>query len=85
MAGLICPMCNNATINPEVHLMYKNQFLKCFQSALKAMNYALDTSSTPCILRYIYTCQKCGYEDIKLERYYDEKLSDDYYLRKLRN
>lgn len=74
MAGLTCPMCSQAAINPEVRLIFKNQTVHKTESALKCMDYALENHFTPCVIQYVYVCQKCGYEDIKHERFYNERI-----------
>jgi hypothetical protein len=84
-AGLGCIKCISSSVVPEVRVYFKSHLLKSFDSALKAMNYALESCSTPCLLHYVYVCQKCGFEEVKHEKYYDEVLPEDFYLGKIRN
>ena len=74
MAGLTCKLCHNPIVDTQVWVIFNNKIVHKDGSALKVMDWALDNLKTPCVLRYIYVCGKCGFEDHKFDKYFSDRL-----------
>jgi hypothetical protein len=75
MAGLSCKLCENLIIDTEVRVVFKSRIVHINTSALKAMNWAMDNYKVPCTLKYVYVCSKCGFEELKHEKWYNDRPS----------
>lgn len=69
-----CRICDCTNIETTVKVVYNNRVVHSCFSGLKAERWAIDNIKTPCVIRFIYICSKCGCEDFKCERVFTDKL-----------
>ena len=67
MKGLTCTVCSNADILTEVRVIHNSRIVYKSESGLQSYSWATENERTPFILRYTYVCNRCGYEDQKLD------------------
>lgn len=73
MKGLECKMCGSG-YSTKVRVVFKSKVVHVSESGIKAANWAVENLRTPCVLNYIYVCNKCGYEEFKCDRFCTDKL-----------
>jgi len=67
-SNLNCPMCKHPSYSSSVKVIYKGRVENTFESALRAEDWAIDNHCIPCRVRYVSTCLRCNYENVKIER-----------------
>ena len=71
---LLCPNCRKAKLVAKVYVVYRQQIVGKFDSALKAWDYALDNRLCPVVLTYVNICERCSSEQIIFERIINERI-----------
>jgi len=76
-----CKLCKKSQIEPEINLYYKGQEIvpinwnyrnkvrNRFDSVLSAMDYSLEKSLWPGLIKVYYVCSKCKHRELKMEKF----------------
>lgn len=69
-----CKLCNHKSITCEIRVIYQGRCVHRDTSTLKAIDWAQDSFKIPCLIRSVYICPKCGFEDLIHEKLFKDKL-----------